>query len=127
MKWIRNLSLKVKIEIVVSLVPVQKVIETAKKVLHTGQIGDPLFKNSSWNFSELFSLPRSGTYVRTCCFLYKYFVIHYISAKVQFFLKSHPHTYLLPEIMRKYSILQFSAATAFQGNPIKVIGVNHLS
>ena len=35
-----NLLPKVKIEIVVSLVPVQKVIETAKKVLHTGQIGD---------------------------------------------------------------------------------------
>ena len=31
---------KVKIEIVVSLVPVQKVIDTAKEVLHTGQIGD---------------------------------------------------------------------------------------
>ena len=28
------------IEIVVSLVPVQKVIDTAKEVLHTGQIGD---------------------------------------------------------------------------------------
>ena len=35
-----NLLPKVKIEIVVSLVPVQKVIATAKKVLHTGQIGD---------------------------------------------------------------------------------------
>ncbi len=35
-----NLLPKVKIEIVVSLVPVEKVIETAKKVLHTGQIGD---------------------------------------------------------------------------------------
>ena len=35
-----NLLPKVKIEIVVSLVPVQKVIETAKAVLHTGQIGD---------------------------------------------------------------------------------------
>ena len=35
-----NLLPKVKIEIVVSLVPVQKVIETAKKILHTGQIGD---------------------------------------------------------------------------------------
>ena len=35
-----NLLPKVKIEIVVSLVPVQKVIETAKRVLHTGQIGD---------------------------------------------------------------------------------------
>ena len=31
---------KIKIEIVVSLVPVKKVIETAKAVLHTGQIGD---------------------------------------------------------------------------------------
>ncbi|NCC44579.1 MAG: ammonium transporter [Clostridia bacterium] len=31
---------KVKIEIVVSLVPVQKVIDTAKEVLYTGQIGD---------------------------------------------------------------------------------------
>lgn len=35
-----NLLPKVKIEIVVSLVPVQKVIDTAKAVLHTGQIGD---------------------------------------------------------------------------------------
>ena len=35
-----NLRPKVKIEIVVSLVPVQKVIDTAKEVLHTGQIGD---------------------------------------------------------------------------------------
>ena len=35
-----NLLPKIKIEIVVSLVPVQKVIETAKRVLHTGQIGD---------------------------------------------------------------------------------------
>ena len=35
-----NLLPKIKIEIVVSLVPVQKVIETAKAVLHTGQIGD---------------------------------------------------------------------------------------
>ena len=35
-----NLLPKIKIEIVVSLVPVQKVVETAKKVLHTGQIGD---------------------------------------------------------------------------------------
>ena len=35
-----NLLPIVKIEIVVSLVPVQKVIETAKAVLHTGQIGD---------------------------------------------------------------------------------------
>lgn len=31
---------KVKIEIVVSLVPVQKVVDTAKKILYTGQIGD---------------------------------------------------------------------------------------
>lgn len=35
-----NLLPKVKIEIVVSLVPVRKVIDTAKAVLHTGQIGD---------------------------------------------------------------------------------------
>ncbi|MCI5528552.1 MAG: ammonium transporter [Blautia sp.] len=35
-----NLLPKIKIEIVVSLVPVRKVVETAKKVLHTGQIGD---------------------------------------------------------------------------------------
>ncbi|MDO5135647.1 MAG: ammonium transporter [Eubacteriales bacterium] len=35
-----NLLPKIKIEIVVSLVPVEKVIETAKKVLHTGKIGD---------------------------------------------------------------------------------------
>ena len=35
-----NLLPKVKIEIVVSLVPVQKVINTAKAILHTGQIGD---------------------------------------------------------------------------------------
>ena len=35
-----NLLPKIKIEIVVSLVPVQKVIETAMAVLHTGQIGD---------------------------------------------------------------------------------------
>lgn len=31
---------KIKIEIVVSLIPVQKVIDTAKTVLHTGQMGD---------------------------------------------------------------------------------------
>ena len=31
---------KVKLEIVVSKIPVQKVIETAKKVLYTGHIGD---------------------------------------------------------------------------------------
>ena len=35
-----NLLPKIKIEIVVSLVPVKKVIETAKTVLHTGEIGD---------------------------------------------------------------------------------------
>jgi Amt family ammonium transporter len=35
-----NLLPKVKIEIVISLVPVQKVVETAKEVLYTGQIGD---------------------------------------------------------------------------------------
>nr|WP_296158033.1 ammonium transporter [uncultured Blautia sp.] len=35
-----NLLPKIKIEIVVSLVPVKKVIDTAKKVLHTGQYGD---------------------------------------------------------------------------------------
>ena len=35
-----NLLPKVKIEIVVSLVPVQTVIDTAKQVLHTGNIGD---------------------------------------------------------------------------------------
>ena len=35
-----NLLPKVKIEIVVSLVPVQKVVETAKKVLFTGHYGD---------------------------------------------------------------------------------------
>ena len=35
-----NLLPKVKIEIVVSLVPVQTVIDTAKKVLYTGNIGD---------------------------------------------------------------------------------------
>ena len=35
-----NLLPKIKIEIVVSLVPVKTVINTAKKVLHTGQYGD---------------------------------------------------------------------------------------
>lgn len=35
-----NLLPKVKVEIVVSKIPVETVIETAKKVLHTGQIGD---------------------------------------------------------------------------------------
>lgn len=35
-----NLLPKVKIEIVVSLIPVEKVIATAKEVLHTGKIGD---------------------------------------------------------------------------------------
>ena len=35
-----NLLPKIKIEIVVSLVPVKTVIETAKRVLHTGQYGD---------------------------------------------------------------------------------------
>ena len=35
-----NLLPKVKMEIVVSLVPVQTVIDTAKRVLHTGNIGD---------------------------------------------------------------------------------------
>ena len=35
-----NLLPKVKIEIVVSLVPVEKVVEAAKAELHTGQIGD---------------------------------------------------------------------------------------
>lgn len=35
-----NLLPKVKIEIVVSLIPVQKVIDTAKNILCTGQIGD---------------------------------------------------------------------------------------
>lgn len=35
-----NLLPKVKIEIVVSLIPVDTVVETAKKVLHTGNIGD---------------------------------------------------------------------------------------
>lgn len=35
-----NLLPKVKVEIVVCEVPVEKVIETAKKVLYTGKIGD---------------------------------------------------------------------------------------
>lgn len=35
-----NLLPKVKVETVVSEVPVEKVIETAKKVLRTGEIGD---------------------------------------------------------------------------------------
>lgn len=35
-----NLLPKVKIEIAISLVPVQIVVETARKVLHTGKIGD---------------------------------------------------------------------------------------
>ena len=35
-----NLLPKVKIEIVVSLVPVEQVVAAAKTVLHTGQIGD---------------------------------------------------------------------------------------
>jgi len=35
-----NLLPKIKIEVVVSEVPVELVIETAKKVLHTGAIGD---------------------------------------------------------------------------------------
>lgn len=35
-----NLLPKIKIEIVISKVPVETVIETAKQVLHTGQIGD---------------------------------------------------------------------------------------
>ena len=35
-----NLLPKIKIDIVVSLVPVKKVIGTAKAVLHRGQIGD---------------------------------------------------------------------------------------
>ena len=39
-EYVVNLIPKIKIEIVVSLVPVKKVIETAKAVLHTGEIGD---------------------------------------------------------------------------------------
>ncbi|MEQ8154477.1 MAG: P-II family nitrogen regulator [Clostridiaceae bacterium] len=35
-----NLLPKVKVEIIVCEVPVDKVIDTAKKVLHTGKIGD---------------------------------------------------------------------------------------
>ncbi|HEY5576150.1 MAG TPA: P-II family nitrogen regulator [Clostridiaceae bacterium] len=35
-----NLLQKVKVEIVVCEVPVQTVVDTAKKVLHTGEIGD---------------------------------------------------------------------------------------
>jgi nitrogen regulatory protein P-II 1 len=35
-----NLLPKIKIEIVVCEVPVDKVVETAKKVLHTGEMGD---------------------------------------------------------------------------------------
>ncbi len=35
-----NLLPKVKVEVVVCLVPVELVIETAKKVLYTGEIGD---------------------------------------------------------------------------------------
>lgn len=35
-----NLLQKVKVEIVVCDVPVQKVVDTAKKVLHTGNMGD---------------------------------------------------------------------------------------
>ena len=35
-----NLLPKIKFEIVVCEVPVEKVVETAKKVLHTGEIGD---------------------------------------------------------------------------------------
>ena len=35
-----NLLPKVKVEIVVSKIPVDKVVETAKQALYTGQIGD---------------------------------------------------------------------------------------
>lgn len=35
-----NLLPKIKIEIIVSEIPVDRVVETAKKVLHTGNIGD---------------------------------------------------------------------------------------
>jgi nitrogen regulatory protein P-II 1 len=35
-----NLLQKVKVEIVVCEIPVQTVVDTAKKVLHTGEIGD---------------------------------------------------------------------------------------
>lgn len=35
-----NLLPKIKVEIVVCDVPVESVVETAKKVLHTGKIGD---------------------------------------------------------------------------------------
>ena len=35
-----NLRPKIKVEVVVSLVPVEKVVETAMKVLRTGKIGD---------------------------------------------------------------------------------------
>ncbi|AZV55414.1 P-II family nitrogen regulator [Clostridium sp. AWRP] len=35
-----NLLPKVKVEIIVCEVPVEKVVETAKKVLHTGEMGD---------------------------------------------------------------------------------------
>lgn len=35
-----NLLPKIKVEVVVSVVPVEQVIETAKKVLYTGKIGD---------------------------------------------------------------------------------------
>ncbi|MEA4902258.1 P-II family nitrogen regulator [Desulfitobacterium sp.] len=40
MKVDASLLPKVKVEIVVSKIPVSTVIETAKKVLHTGHIGD---------------------------------------------------------------------------------------
>ena len=35
-----NLLPKIQVEIVVSMIPVRKIIETAKKVLYTGHIGD---------------------------------------------------------------------------------------
>ncbi|MCH3965967.1 MAG: P-II family nitrogen regulator [Clostridium sp.] len=35
-----NLLPKIKVEVIVSEIPVETVVETAKKVLHTGEIGD---------------------------------------------------------------------------------------
>ena len=43
-----DLRPKVQVDIVVSAIPVRDVIETAKKVLYTGHIGDGKFSYMTW-------------------------------------------------------------------------------
>ncbi len=56
-----NLLPKIKVEVVVSKVPVRTVIETAKKVLYTGNIGDGRYLFTTLKTSLRFVPEKKGT------------------------------------------------------------------